>query len=138
MKCADLQPSVRDLRKSSWVIRSFPETCDALEQVASGIAGVGDGKNFCGIGEFVFDQTHHAAGQHRGLARTCSGDRENWSVDVVNGLSLLRRKFEFAGLPGHRLAFLSVSKKKRNYIIVAAGARSKSGNRRFRWKTSIV
>src|ERR1035438_1118857 len=113
MKCADLQPSVRDLRKSSWVIRSFPETRDALEQVAGGIAGIGDGKNFCGIGEFVFDQAHHAAGQHRGLARTCSGDRENWSFDVVNSLFLLRREFEFAGLPRHAIVCSTDTKKRR-------------------------
>src|ERR1019366_929598 len=128
MERADLQPSIRYLSNSSWVIRSFPETRDALEQVAGGIAGVGDGKNLRGIGEFVFDQTHHAAGQHRGLARTCSGDRENWSFDVVNSLFLLRREFEFAGLPGHRLALLSVSKKKRNYIIVAGTAGGKRGS----------
>ena len=107
MKRTDLQSGVRNLRDGCRVVRSLPETRDALEQVARRIARVRDRKNLFGIGELVFDQAHHAAGQHRGLARPRASDGEDWSLDVVYGLLLLRRKFEFAGLPGHGLVLLS-------------------------------
>ncbi len=101
MKGADLKTGVRNLGDRRGAIRSLPEARNALEQIACGVAGVGDRENFSGIGDFIFDQTHRSASQYRGFASTRAGDRKDRSFDVVNSDFLLWRKCEITEMPRH-------------------------------------
>src|SRR5664279_2048845 len=119
VECTDLETSLRNLCDGCGVVRALPEARDAFEQVARGIASVGDSENFSRTGEFVFDHAHDTAGQHRGLAGARTSYRENRSIDVVDGTLLLRREFEFAGLPGHGFV-LSIRYRRKSETLLSA------------------